>query len=74
MLYWMCEKSKKPPTGLQLQHAIKRNFGGFENFDTYEIFEQQTGILNLNDQPDMTYVSKMVITFYCSLIVFLLLF
>ena len=66
MLYWMCEKSKLPPTGPQLQHAIKRNFGGFEDFDTYEIFKQH--ISNLDDEPDMTNVSEMVMMLHCSLI------
>ena len=39
MLYWMCEKTNRPPSGPQLQHAIKRNFGGLEDFNTYEIFK-----------------------------------
>ena len=30
MLYWMCEKTNKLPTGPQLVHAIKRNFGGLK--------------------------------------------
>ena len=68
MLYWMCEKSKKPPTGPQLQHAIKRNFGGLEDFDTYEIFKQH--ISNLDDQPDMTNVSEMVITLHYAFVIF----
>ena len=71
MLYWMCEKSKLPPTGPQLQHAIKRNFGGFEDFDTYEIFKQH--ISNLDDEPDMTNVPEMVMMLHCSLIIGLLL-
>ena len=31
MLYYMCKKSKLPPTNAQLEHAIKRNFGGLES-------------------------------------------
>lgn len=31
MLYYMCEKSGLPPTGPQLEHAIRRNFGGLES-------------------------------------------
>ena len=58
MLYWMCEKSKKPPTGPQLQHAIKRNFGGLEDLDTYEIFKNS--LKNIEDQPDLTGLSKEV--------------
>ena len=40
MLYWMCEKSGNPPTWPQLEHAIKRNFGGLESkdFDPVKIF------------------------------------
>ena len=30
MLYAMCQKSKDKPTWPQLEHAIKRNFGGLE--------------------------------------------
>jgi hypothetical protein len=31
MLYHMCEKSERPLTWPQLEHAIKRNFGGLES-------------------------------------------
>lgn len=31
MLYYMCKKSGLPPTWRQLEHAIKRNFGGLES-------------------------------------------
>ena len=43
MLYWMCEKSGLPPTWPQLEHAIRRNFGGMESdeLDTLEEFKQQ---------------------------------
>ena len=58
MLYWMCEKSKLPPTGPQLQHAIKRNFGGLEDFDTFDIFKRF--LKNIEDQPDLTGLSKKV--------------
>ena len=39
MLYFMCEKSNRPPTGPQLEHAIKRNFGGLES-QTLNPFEE----------------------------------
>ena len=58
MLYWMCEKSELPPTGPQLQHAIKRNFGGLEDFDTYEIFKDS--LKNIENKPDLTGLSKEV--------------
>ena len=58
MLYWMCEKNKLPPTGPQLQHAIKRNFGGLEDFDTFKIFKRF--LKNIEDQPYLTGLSKEV--------------
>ena len=33
MLYWMCAKTKMPPSRPQLEHAIKRNFGGLDDDD-----------------------------------------
>ena len=38
MLYWMCDRTACPPTEKQLEHAIKRNFGGLEELNTYDIF------------------------------------
>ena len=35
----MCAKTKLPPTSLQLEHAIKRNFGGLEeDFKPFDVF------------------------------------
>ena len=39
MLYWMCEKTLSDPTNKQLEHAIKRNFGGHEKVNAFEIFK-----------------------------------
>ena len=43
MLYWMCDKSQSPPTGRQLEHAIRRNFGGLDeqNFNSLDIFSRE---------------------------------
>ena len=41
MLYWMCERSQSDLTGDQLEHAIKRNFGGHEKMQTLEIFKSK---------------------------------
>ena len=62
MLYWMCKKSDRPLTGLQLQHAIKRNFGGLDvdEIDTYGIFEEYLG--TLEQELDLTDE----VSFYCS--------
>ena len=56
MLYWMCDKSNCPPTGPQLKHAIKRNFGGLEDFNTYEIFKKH--LLNIEKQPEISAIVK----------------
>ena len=37
----MCERSQSDPTGDQLEHAIKRNFGGHEKMQTLEIFKSK---------------------------------
>ena len=37
----MCECSQSEPTGDQLEHAIKRNFGGQEEVQAYEIFKSK---------------------------------
>ena len=37
----MCERSQSEPTGDQLEHAIKRNFGGQEEVQAYEIFKSK---------------------------------
>ena len=43
MLYYMCKKSGLPPTWPQLEHAIRRNFGGLESeeWDPFMEFEKQ---------------------------------
>ena len=55
MLYWLCERSDRPPTWPQLEHAIRRNFGGLddENFDPLEEFKKK--IPNRED-PDLTHI------------------
>ncbi len=46
MLYYMCEKSGLPPTWPQLEHAIKRNFGGLESerLNPFKEFENMIGM------------------------------
>ena len=66
MLYWMCEKSKLQPTGPQLQHAIKRNFGGLDDFDTFEMFKHY--IPNIDSKPDLTYIAELVIIVLCCVV------
>lgn len=64
MLYWMCKKSERPLTGLQLQHAIKRNFGGLdvEEIDTYGIFKED--LRTLEQESDLIDEVSFVIARY----------
>jgi len=59
MLYWMCEKSGLPPTWPQLEHAIRRNFGGMESdeLDPLEEFKQR---IHIRDVPHLQSISKEV--------------
>ena len=59
MLYWMCEKSGLPPTWQQLEHAIRRNFGGMESdeLDPLEEFKQR---IHIRDVPDLQSLPKEV--------------
>ena len=60
MLYYMCEKSDLPLTCPQLEHAIRRNFGGLESdsWSPYEEFAKQ--IEMSSDPPDLTNIAKEV--------------
>ena len=46
MLYWMIKKTNQPLTMKQLEHAVKRNFGGLDNdeVDALEIFKKKIHI------------------------------
>ena len=53
----MCEQSQSDPTGDQLEHAIKHNFGGHEEVQAYEIFKSKipqlkTRSLQREDVPE----------------------
>ena len=54
MLYYMCERSRNQPTGQQLEHAIRRNFGGLESkeWNPFEEFEQR--IVISHELPDLS--------------------
>lgn len=55
MLYWMCEKTDMPPTGPQLIHAIKRNFGGLEESGlNTEIIFRQVLVRDIDTPPDLS--------------------
>ena len=50
MLYYMCEKSKIQPTSQQLEHAIRRNFGGLEYKD-WSPFEEFERLVPMSHEP-----------------------
>lgn len=53
MLYWMCEKTGMPPSRQQLNHAIKRNFGGLEDehVDPVREFTSRITVPEIKDFP-----------------------
>ena len=57
MLYWMCDKSEGHPlSGKQLEHAIKRNFGGLESdsLNPVEVFKEAVDFGNSRHWYDFT--------------------
>ena len=60
MLYWMCEKSGASPTWAQLEHAIRRNFGGLESeeLDPLKIFMNK--LPTLRDPPELSGIPEEV--------------
>ena len=53
MLYWMCEQSDTPLTAPQLEHAIRRNFGGWEDedLDPLKVFRAR---VRATEPPDLS--------------------
>ena len=56
----MCEKTDRHPTWPQIEHAIKRNFGGLEpeTWNPYDEFTKQ--IQMSREPPDLTNIEKEV--------------
>ena len=40
MLYWMSESSGSIVTKAQLLHAVKRNFSGYDEIDSINVFKE----------------------------------
>ena len=41
MIYAFANKSKGIPSKDQIEHAVKRNFGGLEEMDIWKVFEEK---------------------------------
>ena len=54
MLYWMVKNTNQPLTMKQLEHAVKRNFGGLkdEEVDAVAIFKEHIIIAEVEDDID----------------------
>ena len=53
MLYYMCDKSGRRPTSRQLEHAIRRNFGGLES-DDWSPFQEFEDLIPMDQEiPDV---------------------
>ena len=65
MLYWMCEQSGIDPTAPQLEHAIRRNFGGWEDEDLnpLKVFRAR---VHATEPPDLSAFAPEVKTDFCS--------
>ena len=66
MIYWMCQSTESEPTDKQLEHAIKRNFGGLQELNTYEIF--MTYLKDVKRSKQAT-TKEVIDSFYMILIV-----
>lgn len=57
MVYAFADQKKRRPTWHQLQHAIRRNFGGMDTIDPVEVFMGELKTINIterrhSDDPD----------------------
>ena len=59
MLYSMCQESKDTPTWPQLEHAIKRNFGGLET-EKLNPFEEFRSVIPGYRELDLEHVPAQV--------------
>ncbi len=53
MLYYMCQKSNRLPTRAQLEHAIRRNFGGLET-EELNPFKEFEDLINITKDQDLS--------------------
>ena len=63
MLYWLCEKSDRYPTWPQLEHVIRRNFGGLEDEGFVPLEEFRKRMPN-REIPDLALIPPEVSTWH----------
>ena len=56
MLYWMIYKTNQPLTMKQLEHAVRRNFGGLDNneVDAVKIFKENVHIADVPSDVEVS--------------------
>ena len=54
MITSFCKKSELPPTWYELQHAIKRNFGGLDKLDPVRVFDKHITNIDKEACPKLT--------------------
>eukprot|EP00795_Rhopilema_esculentum_P010371 gene10371-19073_t len=52
MIFNKAKKAQRLPTFIEIEHAVKRNFGGLEDFDTWEYFRQELKGSSLREGND----------------------
>ena len=69
MLHWLSDETDMAPTSQQLEHAIRRNFGGLQsgsdlggnvNFDPIEEFTKKLRHNQYATDPDLTHIKEEV--------------
>lgn len=63
----MCKNADCEPTKKQLEHAIKRNFGGLAELNTFEIFQKHLP-KSMKESPPSLVRCKLVYL-YCQILV-----
>lgn len=56
MIYWMCDKSGSPPTWPQLEHAIRRNFGGLDEATLNPLDEFKRNLPCIKEPLDLSQI------------------
>ena len=56
MLYWMIYKTNRPLTMKQLEHAVRRNFGGLDNneVDAVNIYKKNVHIADVPSDVEVS--------------------